>query len=101
MLLRKKKITYFKNICVYHPYLNTSTEEMAAKNFNYGKGYGALVIKRIKLKQYGIIQDLFITLCRSFAGAVVYLFKPQFRKKYTGRIKGILYGMINYDVEIK
>lgn len=98
-LLNKKKISYYKNINVYHPYINTKPGEMAQKSYNYGKGYGALVKKRIRMKQYGILVDLIITITRSVVGALVNVFIPAYRNKYIGRIKGIIYGLKNYNSE--
>ena len=97
-ILDKKVITYYKNINVYHPYLNTKIEDMELKSYKYGKGFGALVIKRISKKQYGIIVELIVTILRSFAGVIVNLFKPLHRNIYLGRIKGVLYGLMHYKV---
>lgn len=88
-------IKYYKNILVYHPYVNNVTRKQIDKAYKYGQGYGALIRKSFQRKQFMTIIEYIITLVRAIGGWMFYSLKCDKKNKiYKNRFQGMLNGLI-------
>ena len=90
-----KRINYYRKILVYHPYHNDATVSQQVKTYRYGQGYGALIKKALKRKQYGVLVEYYTVILRSIGGVLYYrIMGNKIYKVYIARIRGIISGRV-------
>jgi len=89
-LARGYKIIYYPNIFIYHPDKRNPNLD---KVFKYSLGFGALLRKHIKRKNFCIIPYFMSYFGKSLIGIILYAFIDSYQfKKYRNRLLGTLRG---------